>query len=67
MTPLRTIWSNEDLERLRAMALSGASPQRTCAVLNRPLRAVKSRAKKLGVPFPDERELKAERRRILQG
>jgi hypothetical protein len=66
MYRLRTIWSNEDLERLRAMALSGASAQRACAVLKRPLKAIKKRAKTLGVPFPDERELKSKRRQILQ-
>src|SRR3954447_15185478 len=56
MTLLRTIWSNEDLECLKSMVRSGTSAQRACAVLKRPLKAIKNRAKRL--PFPDERELK---------
>jgi len=66
MEQKRKIWSGKDLENLRALVLSGASAVRASVVLKRPLKAIKIKAKKLGVPFRHERELKNERRGILQ-
>ncbi|QHO75984.1 hypothetical protein ACH79_28620 [Bradyrhizobium sp. CCBAU 051011] len=58
-------WSEEDLERLRALVLSGASAVRASVALKRPLKVAKLRARKMGVPFRHDSELKKERQRKL--
>lgn len=61
----KRIWSEQDLERLRALVLSGASAVRASVALKRPLKVVKLKARKIGVPFPYDSELKKERQRKL--
>ena len=56
-------WSEEDLERLKALVLAGASAVRASVALKRPLKVVKLRARKLGVPFQHDNELRKERQR----
>src|SRR3954447_1511120 len=48
---------------LKALALSGASAIRASVALKRPLKGVKLRAREMGVPFKNGRELKKERQR----
>jgi GcrA cell cycle regulator len=66
MQSKKRIWSEEDLERLRNLVQSGASAIRASVALKRPLEVVKLKARKIGVPFQYERELKKERSRILK-
>ena len=64
MQSKKRIWSEEDLKRLRDLVQSGALAIRASVALKRPLEVVKAR--KIGVPFQYERELKKERSRILK-
>jgi hypothetical protein len=52
------LWTEKDLERLRALVLSGASAVRASVALKRPLKGVKSRAREIGVSFKHDSELK---------
>jgi len=52
-------WNAADVERLRQMVLAGASVTRCSAALNRPSNAVRNQARRMGVPFPGIRVLKA--------
>jgi len=55
-------WTSEDLHRLEEMVRSGASAARASVAFRRSIVSVKTQAKKLGCPFPDERSLKRNRR-----
>jgi hypothetical protein len=44
-------WSQDDIERLKAMAASGASALRTSIALKRSLATTKRKAHELGIPF----------------
>lgn len=55
-------WTAQDIERLKQMVETGVSAQRAAVVFRRSIIAVKTQAKKCGFPFPDERELKRQRR-----
>jgi hypothetical protein len=46
------VWTKEDDEQLRAMAVRGASAARVAASLNRKMHAVRARARLLGCPLP---------------
>ena len=62
MRPVRyRVWTEEEDERLKALILSGASAVRASAALKRPLTTVKLKARKMGMPFRHDRELKKER------
>jgi hypothetical protein len=54
-------WTNEQIELLRALVESGASAARASVVLKRPKLAVQNKARQLGRPFPDVRNVKAAR------
>jgi GcrA cell cycle regulator len=67
MSPVRyKVWTEEDAERLKALIQSGASAVRASAALKRPLTTVKLKARKMGMPFPHDRELKKKRQRMLK-
>jgi hypothetical protein len=55
-------WSEEDIERLKVLIASGASPNRAAVVLKRTRAAVQGRARQLGMPFPHPRDV---RKRLL--
>jgi hypothetical protein len=55
-------WSAEDIQRLKTMVSSGVSAGRVSVALRRSIHSVKVKAKENGFPFPDERQLKRERR-----
>lgn len=57
-------WMPEDERRLIEMVHKGVSAMRVAVAFKRSIVSVKSRAKQLGVPFPDERTLKRERRAL---
>lgn len=44
-------WTEEEVNKLRAMVASGASPVRTCAALRRSLAVTKIKAREIGTPF----------------
>jgi hypothetical protein len=46
------VWTKEDDEQLRAMAVRGASAARVAASLKRKMHAVRARARLLGCPLP---------------
>lgn len=52
-------WKPEDIDRLIALADSGATLLRACAALGRPARGVAKKARELGKPLPGVREVKA--------
>ena len=54
-------WTTEQIELLRALVESGASAARASVVLKRPKLAVQNKARQLGRPFPDVRNVKAAR------
>lgn len=57
MPPKRkTSWSQEDNERLKAMAASGVSVLRAAAAFKCSMDAVRVQARKLETPFPSVRE-----------
>jgi hypothetical protein len=45
-------WTEEENERLRVMVKQGFSIVRAAAALKRPMIGVRTRARKLGAPFP---------------
>ncbi|MDB5502638.1 MAG: hypothetical protein JWR89_2540 [Tardiphaga sp.] len=59
MKPLVRSWCEADLARLRQMVLAGASVSRCSAALNRPTNSVRNQARRMGVPFPGIRAVKA--------
>lgn len=65
MKPRRTIWTDEDQAKLATMLDAGASAQRISVALRRPLDSIKQRARALGKPFPHERDLARERKKVL--
>ena len=65
MKARRTIWTDEDQAKLATMLDAGASAQRISIALKRPLDSIKQRARALGKPFPYERDLARERKKIL--
>jgi hypothetical protein len=58
MKVMRTAWTEEDNDRLRALVASGASKLRSAASLKRTLASVAAQARKLGVPFAPLREVR---------
>ena len=67
MRPVRyRIWTDEDAERLKALIISGASAVRASAALKRPLTTVKLKARKMGMSFRHDRDLKKELQRVLK-
>jgi GcrA cell cycle regulator len=52
------IWDEEQIERLKQMASSGASILRISAALRRNVTSVQVKARKLGIPFVGMREAK---------
>lgn len=54
-------WSEEELERLKHLVLSGATALRAAAALKRSISTVKVKARLLRVPFPTNREAKKQR------
>jgi len=58
-------WTDEEQKTLIAMIQAGVSARRIAVRMKRPLHSIKVRAKDLGKPFPDERDLKRERKKIL--
>ena len=54
-------WTTEQIELLCALVDSGASAVRASVVLKRPKMAVQNKARQLGRPFPDVRNVKATR------
>jgi len=57
----RRSWTPEQLELLQTLVEKGVSPARASVVLNRPKLAVQNKARQLGRPFADTREVKAAR------
>jgi hypothetical protein len=51
-------WDDEQVERLKALIASGASPARAAAALRRAQTSVQVKARKLGTPFMGSREAK---------
>lgn len=56
MLPLVKAWTQEDLDKLKRMALSGSSPIRCAAALRRSSSSVRAKARELGTPFRSLRE-----------
>jgi hypothetical protein len=55
------IWTAEQIELLQNLVHKGVSPARASVVLKRPKQAVQTKAREIGVPFPDSRLVKAAR------
>lgn len=55
-------WTDDDLDKLRALVASGASAFRASAALKRSKPIIRLKARELGVPFPTEAALRAKRR-----
>ena len=57
----RQSWTPEQINLLLSMIEKGASPVRASVVLKRPRLAVQTKARQLGHPFKDVRDVKAAR------
>jgi len=57
----RSSWTNEQIKLLIDLVQKGVSPARASVALKRPKLAVQNKARQLGKPFPDAREVKAAR------
>ena len=57
----RRSWTQDNIDLLLALIDKGASPMRASVALGRPKLAVQNKARQLGKPFPDVREVKAAR------
>jgi hypothetical protein len=55
------IWTPEQISTLLALVKKGVSPVRASIILGRPKQAVQNKARQLGKPFRDVREVKAAR------
>jgi len=58
MRQRRMVWTEEENERLRAMASKGVSMLRAAAALKCSTEAIRVQARKLGTPFPTLRQAK---------
>lgn len=58
MQPRKTVWTDEDNERLKAMVADGISVARAAVAFGRSLISVRNQARKLGTPFPYAREVR---------
>ena len=58
--PISRVWTDSDLEKLRALHAAGASLMRASVALNRPSASVKKRARELGLHFAGIREVRRE-------
>src|SRR3954462_10434607 len=57
----RLTWTSDQITQLLSLIEKGVSPSRASVVLRRPKLAVQNKARQLGRPFPDVREVKAAR------
>ena len=57
----RRSWTQDQINLLCALIDKGVSPLRASVALGRPKLAVQNKARQLGKPFPDVREVKAAR------
>jgi len=57
----RRSWTQDQIDLLFALIDKGVSPMRASVALRRPKLAVQNKARQLGKPFPDIREVKAAR------
>jgi hypothetical protein len=57
----RLSWTSHQVTLLLSLVEKGVSPARASVVLGRPKLAVQNKARQLGRPFPDAREVKAAR------
>jgi hypothetical protein len=57
----RRSWTDEQIKLLIDLVQKGVSPARASVALRRPKLAVQNKARQLGKPFPDAREVKAAR------
>jgi hypothetical protein len=64
--PITSPWTPELDERLTLLAKQGASAIRAAGALNKPISAVRIRARKLGLKLPGVRELKKKIRLLDQ-
>ncbi len=58
-------WTEEELEKLKALVKAGASPYRASVALGRSRAHVRIKAREIGYPFPHLREVKTKTREIL--
>jgi hypothetical protein len=61
MRVTRLTWTSEQITQLLSLIENGVSPARASVVLRRPKLAVQNKARQLGKPFRDVREVKAAR------
>ncbi|KIZ39232.1 MULTISPECIES: hypothetical protein [Rhodopseudomonas] len=52
------VWDDQQIEQLKELVASGASPIRAAAALKRAQSSVQAKARKLGTPFMGSREAK---------
>ena len=57
----RRSWTKDHIDLLFALIDKGVSPMRASVALGRPKLAVQNKARQLGKPFPDVREVRAAR------
>ena len=65
MKSISKAWSEQDVDKLKALVESGISALRVSVALKRSRAVVKLKARALGIPFPTEAELRAKRRQIF--
>jgi hypothetical protein len=65
MRKLRSQWTDSDVERLKALVASGASPHRAAVVLKRQVMSVQNKARAVGCPFPSMVAQRTKIRRLL--
>jgi hypothetical protein len=61
MRVTRLTWTSEQITQLLSLIENDVSPARASVVLRRPKLAVQNKARQLGKPFRDVREVKAAR------
>ncbi|GIQ75359.1 hypothetical protein BraRD5C2_38000 [Bradyrhizobium sp. RD5-C2] len=58
-------WTDEEIERLKAMIAAGASATRIAVALRRPIESVYDRARRLGLRLPTRTEERRRARNLL--
>ena len=65
MRRMKSGWSEDDCNKLKALVAGGPSPYRASVALGRSLPSIKNKARELGCRFPTLHSIKSRAREIL--
>jgi serine/threonine-protein kinase RIO1 len=63
----KTVWTEEENDRLKAMVAKGVSIARASVAFQRSIISIRNQARKLGTPFPLTREVRQQYAAVFSG